>query len=77
MRKKLTSRKSGLTRREFVAAAAAASAFSIVPRHVLGGPGTGTEKGPVFGGEAGTRGRLQDDEGGECPSSARGCLNAE
>ena len=39
MRKKLTSRKSGLTRREFVAAAAAASAFSIVPRHVLGGPG--------------------------------------
>jgi hypothetical protein len=39
--------------------------------------GTGTEKGAVFGGEAGTRGRLQDDEGGECPSSARGCLNAE
>jgi len=29
----------GLTRREFIGAAAAATAFTIVPRHVLGGPG--------------------------------------
>jgi hypothetical protein len=39
--------------------------------------GTGAEKGAVFGREAGTRGRLQDEEGEECPSSARGSLNAE
>ena len=30
--------KSGITRREFVGAAATAAAFTIVPRHVLGGP---------------------------------------
>jgi len=30
---------SGLTRREFVGAAVSATAFTIVPRHVLGGPG--------------------------------------
>jgi hypothetical protein len=44
---------------------------------VFGQAGTGAEKGAVFGREAGTRGRLQRDERGECPSSARGCLNAE
>jgi len=37
MRKKPTSRKSGFTRREFMGTAAAA--FTIVPRHVLGGAG--------------------------------------
>src|SRR5437868_10074934 len=30
---------SSLSRREFMAGGAAASAFTIVPRHVLGGPG--------------------------------------
>ena len=34
-----TSHKSALTRREFVAAAAAVGTFSVVPRHVLGGAG--------------------------------------
>jgi predicted dehydrogenase len=32
-------RKSGLSRREFLGGAAAAAAFTILPRHVLGGPG--------------------------------------
>jgi len=32
-------RKPGMTRRDFVGAAASAAAFTIVPRHVLGGPG--------------------------------------
>ena len=39
MRKSQTNRKSGLTRREFIGAAASIAAFTIVPRHVLGGPG--------------------------------------
>jgi len=36
---KKVKRSSGLSRREFVGAAAAAAAFTIVPRHVLGGAG--------------------------------------
>ena len=31
--------KRAITRREFLGAAAAVTAFTIVPRHVLGGPG--------------------------------------
>jgi len=39
MKKSTTKVESGLTRREFIGAAAAATAFTIVPRHVLGGLG--------------------------------------
>ena len=39
MKKKETNRKSKITRREFIGTAAAVTAFTIVPRHVLGGPG--------------------------------------
>jgi len=34
-----TNQLSRITRREFIGTAAAATAFTIVPRHVLGGPG--------------------------------------
>ena len=37
---KKTTGRSTITRRDFVSAAAGAAAFTIVPRHVLGGPGT-------------------------------------
>ena len=40
MKKEIIScRKSGLSRREFLGGAAAAAAFTILPRHLLGGPG--------------------------------------
>ncbi len=39
MTKTLIRRKSGITRREFVGTVAPLAAFTIVPRHVLGGPG--------------------------------------
>ncbi len=39
MTRNKTNRKSGLTRREFIGAASSIPAFTIVPRHVLGGPG--------------------------------------
>lgn len=39
MKKTLRRFDPGLTRREFARAAASAAAFTIVPRHVLGGPG--------------------------------------
>ena len=38
MNKKKASGQSGITRREFLGAAAAGAAFTILPRHVLGGP---------------------------------------
>ena len=37
--KKTTNCKSRITRREFIGAAASVAAFTIVPRHVIGGPG--------------------------------------
>ncbi len=39
MNDRKTPGQSGITRREFVGAAASVAAFTIVPRHVLGGPG--------------------------------------
>jgi len=39
MKKNKTNCKSKITRREFIGAAASVTAFTIVPRHVLGGPG--------------------------------------
>lgn len=39
MKNSKTNGKSGITRRDFVGAAASVTAFTIVPRHVLGGPG--------------------------------------
>jgi len=39
MKKKNVLQKKVLTRRDFIGGAAAAAAFTIVPRHVLGGPG--------------------------------------
>jgi len=39
MKKAGPKRTSGITRREFIGATAAATAFTIIPRHVLGGPG--------------------------------------
>ncbi len=39
MKKKKTYCKSRITRREFIGAAASVTAFTIVPRHVLGDPG--------------------------------------
>jgi len=39
MKNNKTNCKSGITRRRFIGAAAGATAFTIVPRHVLGGPG--------------------------------------
>jgi len=39
MKNNKTNRKSGLTRRDFIGTAASATAFMIVPRHVLGGSG--------------------------------------
>jgi predicted dehydrogenase len=39
MSQKKTTRSSGLSRRQFMGAAATAAAFTIVPRHVLGGQG--------------------------------------
>ena len=39
MTKTLTRRKSGITRREFIGTVASTAAFTIVPRHVLGGTG--------------------------------------
>jgi 2-keto-4-pentenoate hydratase/2-oxohepta-3-ene-1,7-dioic acid hydratase in catechol pathway len=57
-----------------ISPARSAAETTLMPGMAIG---TGTEKGAVFGREAGTRRRLQDDECGECPSSARGCLNAE
>lgn len=40
MKKSKADIKSGLTRRKFIGAAASVAAFAIVPRQVLGGPGT-------------------------------------
>jgi len=39
MKKNKTNCKSRITRREFIGAAASVTAFTIVPRHMLGGPG--------------------------------------
>ncbi len=38
-RSRATDRETGLSRRDFIGGAAAVAAFTIVPRHVLGGPG--------------------------------------
>jgi len=38
MKKEKDNRKSGISRRDFMSGAAAVAAFTIVPRHVLGGP---------------------------------------
>ena len=40
MKKNKTGGQSGITRREFMGAAAAATAFTIAPRYVLGGSGS-------------------------------------
>ncbi len=39
MKTRTKSCRSRITRRKFIAAAATVTAFTIVPRHVLGGPG--------------------------------------
>jgi hypothetical protein len=39
MKNNITPGQSGMTRREFIGAASSVAAFTIVPRHVLGGRG--------------------------------------
>ncbi len=58
MKKNKANRKSRITRREFVGAAASVTALTIVPRHVLGGPGESapSEKLNIAGIGAGGRG---------------------
>ena len=58
MKKNKTNRKSRITRREFIGAAASVTALTIVPRHVLGGPGNAapSEKLNIAGIGAGGRG---------------------
>ncbi len=58
MKKNRTNCKSRIARREFIGAAASAAALTIVPRHVLGGPGQSapSEKLQIAGIGAGGRG---------------------